>query len=465
MVQQSLIQQDEFGDKIETVATSIQQENSKKERKYEFPRAFRLQVLALMLQRGWLSSYSSIVSPEYFSDKDERDVAQSILHHREKYSGGLPTKADLLLDFQENQQLIEEIYLASTQDLSRTKQEVIEFAKDSAMRLAIMQAIDDLETGDLRIIRDRISQALQVGVDHADIGMEVLKDTFKWMEDLHNPSVVSTPWKPINDLMDGGLAPGELGLLMAPSQGMKSTGLVNIGFTAANHVNKKNVIHFTLEMSNEKVSKRYAARITNRVFTTDMNHEDYRRELEDNYHQKLRGIIKVRRFPTGQATVGDLRDFIFRLQDSGFDPGVIIVDYPDLLRSAKHYKDKRFELQDIYENLRGMAVELEKPCWGATQSNRASYNKRIISMEDIAEDIGKVNISDVILAICQTKEEEERKLARLYIAKMRDGAIAGKREINLKVNWPALTVLQELEEDEDDDDEFGWRSQPQREEG
>lgn len=462
MVQQSLTQLDEFGDEIEVTTATTQKEKTS----YNFPRAFRIQVLALMLQRGWLSSYSNIISPEYFSDKDEREVAQSILYHREKYSGGLPTKADLLLDFQENQQLIEEIYLASTQDLNRTKQEVIEFAKDAAMRLAIMQAIDDLETGDLKTIRERISEALQVGADHADTGMEVLKDTAKWMTDLHNPNVVSTPWNPINDLMDGGLAPGELGLLMAPSQGMKSTGLVNIGFTAANHINKKNVIHFTLEMSNEKVSKRYAARITNKVFTNDMDHEDYKKELENNYHQKLRGIIKVKRFPTGQATVGDLRDFIFRLQDSGFDPGIIIVDYPDLLHSARHYKERRFELQDIYENLRGMAVELEKPCWGATQSNRASYNKRIISMEDIAEDIGKVNISDVILAICQTKEEEENSLARLYIAKMRDGAIAGKREVNLKVNWPALTVLQELEEEDndDDDDGFNWRSQPQREE-
>jgi ribosomal protein S6E (S10) len=42
-------------------------------------------------------------------------------------------------------------------------------------------------------------------------------------------------------------------------------------------------------------------------------------------------------------------------------------------------------------------------------------------MEDIAEDINKVSIADVVISICQTKEEKDSSRCRLFTAKIRDG--------------------------------------------
>jgi hypothetical protein len=59
--------------------------------------------------------------------------------------------------------------------------------------------------------------------------------------------------------------------------------------------------------------------------------------------------------------------------------------------------------------------------WSASQAGRSSLSKEIITMADIAEDIGKANIADVIIALCQTREEETADQCRLFLAKVRDG--------------------------------------------
>jgi hypothetical protein len=42
-------------------------------------------------------------------------------------------------------------------------------------------------------------------------------------------------------------------------------------------------------------------------------------------------------------------------------------------------------------------------------------------MQDVAEDIGKASIADVIVSVCQTYEERLADICRLFMAKVRDG--------------------------------------------
>ena len=62
------------------------------------------------------------------------------------------------------------------------------------------------------------------------------------------------------EVLDGGLANGELGVVMAPTGGGKSFFLVNLGFGAL--AAGKNVIHYTFELSETHVGNRYDSRIT-----------------------------------------------------------------------------------------------------------------------------------------------------------------------------------------------------------
>ena len=61
------------------------------------------------------------------------------------------------------------------------------------------------------------------------------------------------------------------------------------------------------------------------------------------------------------------------------------------------------------------------PVWTATQAARRALSKELVTIADIAESYEKSNVADVIIALCQTREEKEADMLRLFAAKIRDG--------------------------------------------
>lgn len=405
---------------------------------YDYPIEFRRQILALMLKPGWLSSYRSAISPDYFPSQEERNIAEAILKHYEEFNNSLPTLADMCVYINDSVELLSEIYELRIHTLPKTQKEVIDWAKSNAIRLAMIGCIDDYEQGDISQIREKMERALRVGVNELDNGMSLLRDTFLWLREASVENTVSTPWPTVNSMISGGIAGGELGLILAPTNSYKTTALVNVGAHGASYVNSRNIIHFSLEMSVQKVLRRYAARVTNEIYHEN-THDiyEYSDLLVRESKKKLKGEIIVKHFLTRQATVSDLKDFIMRIQDMNFDPGMIIIDYPDLLKPRRHHKEKRLELQEIYEDCRSLGGLFNIPVWGATPSNRGSFKKKIISLDDMAEDISKAYTADIILALCQTEEEYKDHLMRMYTAKIREGGEA-RHEVELKIRYPAL---------------------------
>ena len=63
---------------------------------------------------------------------------------------------------------------------------------------------------------------------------------------------------------------------------------------------------------------------------------------------------------------------------------MIIIDYADLLRPpSNNFKEKRAELESIYENIRAIAQEQQCPVWTASQTNRSGLSEEVITMEKI----------------------------------------------------------------------------------
>ena len=100
---------------------------------------------------------------------------------------------------------------------------------------------------------------------------------------------------------------------------------------------------------------------------------------------------------------------------------MIIVDYADLLRSVTHYKEKRNELESIYEGLRGIAQEFSCPIWTASQTNRSGLSAEVITMEQISEAFNKCFVADFIFSVSRTIEDKQNNLGKIFIAKNRNG--------------------------------------------
>ena len=100
---------------------------------------------------------------------------------------------------------------------------------------------------------------------------------------------------------------------------------------------------------------------------------------------------------------------------------MILVDYADLLKPVTNFKEKRNELESIYENLRAIAQEYKCPLWTASQTNRTGLNAEVVTMESISEAFNKCFVSDFICSISRTIKDKNANTGRMFIAKNRNG--------------------------------------------
>jgi replicative DNA helicase len=100
---------------------------------------------------------------------------------------------------------------------------------------------------------------------------------------------------------------------------------------------------------------------------------------------------------------------------------MIIVDYGDLLKPIISRKEKRTELESIYEELRAISTEFQCPVWTASQTNRSGLNAEVITMEQISEAFSKCFVADFIFSVSRTIEDKQTNHGKIFIAKNRNG--------------------------------------------
>ena len=99
----------------------------------------------------------------------------------------------------------------------------------------------------------------------------------------------------------------------------------------------------------------------------------------------------------------------------------MLVDYADLLRPVRSSGEKRHELEETYEGLRGLAQTYEFPLWTASQTNRGGLNAEVITMEAISEAFNKCFVADFIFSLSRTVQDKQSNKGRMFVAKNRNG--------------------------------------------
>jgi len=117
-------------------------------------------------------------------------------------------------------------------------------------------------------------------------------------------------------------------------------------------------------------------------------------------------------------TIDGLEAYLSMLEEEGFIPDVLVVDFADLMKI--NAENIRADTGQIYKDLRRVAVERNWAVVTASQSNRTGEDARILTMKHFAEDYSKAGTADNIVTYNQTKDEKELGLARLFGLKARD---------------------------------------------
>lgn len=383
--------------------------------------SFQIKVItALFTDKMFLQQIADILSPSYFESDANNWIITSILDYNKEYKT-TPTLEvmKVKLDDVEHDVLKEQIKAhlkdawkyAEADDLEFIKQQAIDFCKNQEIKKAILSSVELLKHGRYEDIKAKIDNALKAGGDK-DIGHDYMTSIdMRYTEAVRFTK--ETPWEVINELTDGGLGKGELGVFVAPAGIGKSWGLINIG---ANAVKKGlTVIHYTLELNEAYVGLRYDSVITG---IANQNLKHYQSQVKEEL-EKLEGELIIKYYPTKTVSVLGLRGHIEKCIMQGKKPDVVIVDYADLLRG--HGQEKRHELEGIYEDLRGMAGEYEIPVWTASQANRSALEEDVIGAEKISESYGKVMVADFVISLSRKVADKMAGTGRWHVIKNRFG--------------------------------------------
>jgi len=218
--------------------------------------------------------------------------------------------------------------------------------------------------------------------------------------------------------------------------------LVHLGTQALRE--GKTVVHYTLELQDMVVASRYDSCLT-RIPLQSLSafKEKIYEEVQD-----IAGKLIVKEYPTKTASTQTIRTHLEKLRMRDINVDMVIVDYGDLLRPIRYLKEKRNELESIYEELRAVAAEYKCPVWTASQTNRSGLNAEVITMESISEAFNKCFIADFIFSISRTIEDKTVNGGRMFVAKNRNGPDGLVYPLFMDTANVCIKVLEPSSEDE-----------------
>ena len=299
-------------------------------------------------------------------------------------------------------------------DLDFIQDKALDFFKNQTLKNAIIQSVDIMESkGDFEQIKRLVDDALNAGTER-NIGHEYIEH----IEDRYSETArttVPTGWDVIDDLTQGGLGGGELGVIVAPAGVGKTWVLAAIG---ANSMKKgRHIVHYSLELNEAYVGLRYDS-----IFTGIANQNlKYHKDDVQSQMEKLKGDLVIKYYPTKSASVNTLSAHLKRITTLGTEVDMVVVDYADILKDTGGSKEVRHALGNIYEDLRGLAGEFQIPVWTASQANRSALDEDVIEATKVSESYQKIMTADFVMSLSRKVEDKIGNTGRFHVIKNRFG--------------------------------------------
>lgn len=412
--------------------------------KYEFDAAFQTKIAALAVRdTAFMQRVDGLIKPEYFENGIEARWVSIVCRYYQKYKR-VPADATIyarLIKEDISAKIIDSSMAAlmvrhfqdvlkgaDVSDRDFVVDEVSSFARHQAVSAAILQSVLDLERRDFAKIEKLMRRAMDVGAnsdgDIYDFGEALSHRTAERLERAAGklpPTGITTGYAEIDStLYHRGWGRREMTVIMGGAKAGKTTALIDFGLKAVGHGH--NVLYVTLEVAASIVAERCDANISS---TPVMELQDNVHSVKSKVHDfiaKSGGRFIIKEFPSGSATVSDIRRLIERFKSRGVVFDLVIIDYADIMAPERYTDNQQENSKSVYVGLRGLAMQEGFALLTATQTNREGFKAAVAKAEHVAEDFNKIRIADLIISINKTEEEKQAGHARLYFAASRNQA-------------------------------------------
>lgn len=373
---------------------------------------FQRQIInSLLKEDNFLGLYIDLINPQYFEYAEHSDIVNSIVNFYKKYNS-VPSIPELVNYGQlTDQQIVSELSHIDKMQLPHSTEfigdKIVEYAQIQSMRIAHISSEDHIMSGDVKQVKKIWDDALLVGVNRQDLGIDFFSDEGfdKRLYSMETLNTCPTIWPTINKIIGGGGFEGELYTVLSPPNGGKSTVLCNIGIGGM--LAGKLVVHVSTEMSDVKTALRYDSRITGVPRLQLMSDYDNYAKLISDSRKLYKGELIIKSYPPNSLTATDLYGYLTTIRRvKQKEIGLIIVDYADEMAYEKSRFNTRedIEIGNVYAGLRSIASHFSCPVWTASQAKRhtSDYKKWTEwKMGDVSDSWDKVKKSDVIAAFME----------------------------------------------------------------
>lgn len=389
----------------------------------KFGPAFQVKVLTNLINSApFLQQSLDVLNPKFFDTDAGRWIVGTTIDYYQEYRTTptlevfkieLNKQTDEILKVAVKEQLRSVFQRKNDDDLEYVKNSFLEFAKQQALKTAIIKSVDLLQMGKYGDIKSLVDTALKAGQPR-NIG-------HNWKEDFNirlsgnARIVIPTGWPALDSLIGGGLGAGELGVFAAPPGIGKSWLLSTIGANAARA--GRTVAHYTLELNENYVGLRYDTIYTG--IESGKLIDNAQRVLETV--ESIPGNVIVKYYAARTITTNTIQAHFENLISSKIKPDIIIIDYADLMNSSTRLDNQYQEMGRVYEELRTMGAELKVPCWTASQTQRSSTQDDVIEADKIADSFQKIMTADLVVSLSRKLDDKKNHTGRAHVIKNRFG--------------------------------------------
>lgn len=401
------------------------------------------------------------ITPNYF-EGDYRLIAERALAFWQPH-GSAPKQhiADLLSDILEDNQdrrgqtyrriLVQMIEVKDQINVDFVLRSMNQFIRMQKAKEIILQSAEQLDArginglGDVESLLHNFLRE-RTFIDDAGLRLNDIDKMLAYLQNTQNEFKTG-----IKDLDNANIVPmrGKLLLLIASTGKGKTWFLIQLGKMA--FLQRKKVLHITLEIEAEEVLQRYHQALFGASKKDDLNkistlRFDKEGKLDQVVAQSIEvpftfhsGAIReelqtriahfgsrtsnfiIKRFPMRSLTIEQYEAYLEYLESvEGFVPELVLLDYPGIMKAD--LKDFRISLGRLVENLRGVAQRRNHALAAVHQGSKVSASADMVKATHVAEDWSIIGTCDFVLTYSQTAAERVRGLARLFVDKARSEA-------------------------------------------
>jgi replicative DNA helicase len=391
---------------------------------------FQIQLLNQIIEdKDFASSIIDVIDPVYFDNKYFKITLQMIKEYYKKYESCPNFEIlDQIVRSEITQELVAKIVLDTLKQIKDAPFEGVVFVQEKALKFCkqqeLQKAMDKAQKiitqGDFESydnVEGLIREALQVGeTDKGTTDIFTGLDTVL-EEDYRHPIPMGIPG--IDNLLKGGLAKGEIGVILAPTGVGKTTILTKIANTAFNL--GYNVLQIFFE-DNPKIIQRKHFTVWTGIPPDELSHHKEEvmgkiNEIKETMNNKL--ILK--KLASDTMTMNQIKNQVRKLIADGTKIDLIMLDYIDCVLPESSSKDEWKAEGSVMRGFEAMCHELNLVGWTATQGNRSSISSEVVTTDQMGGSIKKAQVGHVIITIAKSLQQKEMNLATIAITKSRLG--------------------------------------------